>query len=107
MIFDQNLDDRVVELMKELLWQDGACDPAYPRDLFFFSQLVVDAEGERHLELVQLQPPNQPYAFRVGWQNGYQVVQDLLFGQYGVARVEKAEWKRVDDRYARSLMGGV
>jgi hypothetical protein len=104
MLFEQGLDDRVVELTKELLWQDGACDASYPRSLFFFSQVVVDTEGGRHLELVQLQPPNPPYAFRVGWENGYQVVQDLLYGEYGLPQVEEAKWKRVDSHYARELL---
>ncbi len=104
MIFDAGLDDRAVELLKELLWQDGAADPTFPRELFFFSQVVVDTEGARHLEMVQLQPPNERYAFRVTWDKGYQVVLDLLHGDYGIPRAQETGWRRVDHTYAKEIL---
>ncbi len=105
LIFDAGLDDRVIELMKAMLWQDGASDPQFPRELIFFSGLNEGEQGEKRLALVQLRPSQEPLAFDVGWEKGYQVAKALLHGEYGIPRIEETRWRRVDHTYGKKVLG--
>jgi hypothetical protein len=96
LIFDAFLDDRVIELLKTLLVQEADLEAGFARDLLFFKGLVEGAGAGKRLTFVQLRPAEEPLAFDVGWENGYQAIKALLHGEYGEPRIEETHWRIVD-----------
>jgi hypothetical protein len=107
LIFDAGLDDRVIELMKTMLVQDADPATGLAHERLFFKGLNEGPEGEKRLVFVQLRPSEEPLAFDVGWENGYQVVKALLHGEYGIPRIEETRWRRVDQGFGKQAVNGL
>ncbi len=104
LIFDSGLDDRVIEFIKAMLWQDEASDAGFPREMLFFSGLSQDSSGEKHLTFVQLRPSEEPLGFDVGWENVYQAAKALLHGEHNVPRIEDTHWRRVGQTFGERVL---
>lgn len=102
LLFDAELDDRVVELFKVLLRAKIAESGHGPAPLFF-SQLDPMGDGRRmHFVLVA---PDGLVPMSVSWQDEYERLAAQFKPHLPSDEEQRGQWLRVDEDYARSLMG--
>ena len=103
-VFDDGLDDRAVELMKEALWQQKMCDTTLPRETLHYSHTWTQ-EGRKEVVFVQFDVNGPSKSFHVAWDEWYIKTLDSLKTQYHLPENDK-RWLIVDEEYHLELEGG-
>lgn len=103
-VFDDGLDDRAVELMKEALWQQNMCDTTLPRETLRFSHTWTQ-EGRKEVVFVQFDTNGPQKSFHVAWDEWYSKTLDSLFTKFRVPENDN-RWLIVDQDYHLELEGG-
>ena len=103
-VFDDGLDDRAVELMKQALWQQGMCDTTMPKESLHYSHTWTQ-EGRQEVVFVQFDINGPLKSFHVAWDEGYGKMLDTLRNKYRVPENDN-RWLIVDNEYPLELAGG-
>lgn len=101
LIFDNGLDDRVVEFVKLLLWAQSSKGASPLNPSLVFAGLGEDAEGRgavqfEHLRDGEIETLGVP-------MNAYERISKSLQDILPLAEPKATQWQRVDRKYAESL----
>jgi hypothetical protein len=101
LIFEHNMDDRIVELVKLRLWAQSAEQGRPYTGVILFSKTGRDAQGEeqmqfRHLKESEAESLTVPFDF-------YHRTRESLSGKLPAPEDERGKWLRVDKEYAKAL----
>jgi len=101
LVFEHNMDDRVVELVKLRLWAQSAEQGTPYQGTILFSKTSRDAQGEekmqfRHLKESDPESLSVPFDF-------YHRTRESLSGRLPPPESEQGKWLRVDKEYAKTL----
>jgi len=105
LIFDDELDDRVLELFKFAIWSsmDEAHRPAEGSMLYVGTS--ESKTGERIMELVLLAGETQT-AFEVPWDDAFKPFESEVAPVIAEAAPASGPWPRIDQAFAQALLNG-
>jgi hypothetical protein len=101
LVFDANMDDRVVEVVKLKLWATAAEKGTPYQGVILFSKTIRGSKGEetmqfRHLKESEPESLTVPFDF-------YHRTRESLSGRLPSSESEHGKWLRVDKEYAKGL----
>jgi len=98
LIFDCDLDDRAIELIKRFVWSTRLEDQGILRNRVFFSGMQFK-DGYPAIDLVFSTQSNQSRTIQVSGKNAYPRATEILHSDFRVPKIEKPKWKVVDHTY--------
>jgi hypothetical protein len=105
-IFDQNLDDRLVESLKASLWELRKCRTDLGHDSLVFSELVKKgSNGQATLILVQSVSDDAPITYHITWRE-YEEMALKLHISVDKRDPEPPRFHRIDDTYWEQITKG-
>jgi hypothetical protein len=103
LIFDDGLDDRVIELFKFAIW-NSLVEGQRPQDGSMFYSGATDTEsGERIMELVLFAETGQT-SFEVPWEEAFRTFESEVAPVIADAGAQPGPWPRIDQAFAQALL---
>jgi hypothetical protein len=98
LIFEHQLDDRAVELLKRYIWSAFLEDEGFPRNQVYFSAANLRSEHP-DIELVAFDGSGQGRGFTASGKNAYPRALEMLHGKFKVVAQAAPRWRVVDHTY--------
>lgn len=98
LIFDHQMDDRAIELLKRYVWSAYLEDKGFSEDRVYFSGANLESEYPE-IELVAIDSSGESKSFTISGKNGYPRALEMLHSEFNVPKQEAQRWKVVDHTY--------
>lgn len=105
-IFEKNLDDRAVEILKYFMWSMRLEDAGVDLKHLYFSDAYKGQDGLLEIEFIEITRSGEQRQFRVGGHMGYPRALEMMRNNYHLPVEEKTEWKIVDCNYEKRAQEG-
>ena len=101
LVFEHNMDDRIVELVKLRLWAQAAEQGKPYPGLLLFSKNLKDAKGDeimhfRHVRESEMESLSVPFTF-------YNQTRESVADALAEPDSERGRWLRIEREYAKGL----
>lgn len=104
-IFDNGLDDRVVECLKRLLWEEERVNEAFPYNSVGFSHVETKYGLIDALIIKQVDSNNEALdEFRISYGGSYLPMISMIKRKFHFSEREGVRWKLVDKLYWNLLV---
>lgn len=97
-IFQHQMDDRAIELLKRYIWSAYLEDKGFALDRIYFGRANLESEYPE-IELVAIDRSGESRSFAASGKNGYPRALELLHESFKVPKQETQRWKVVDHTY--------
>lgn len=106
-IFDDGLDDRVIELLKFMIWRAMPRRDDYRRDLLLYAGTEWGERQPKSLDFVLMLESGGMIPCRVGYVEGYAALERQLLSAAPIQIQRQGQWELVDTAFGEALAKAV